>query len=179
MLGNVLELRRVPREFGERTPREVATVVHPFTMVMTPDCDLEQDFKAWEMDGGQEGMRPVPRILLCELQEAEELRGEGSLNSAIWKQVRQNSHERYQFLTRAAAEADALGEGLPTLASDFRRVLSLPTDELYAQIACGIVERRTVVVERYLFDVVQRFYAFQGRVGLPVAHDRLEKERKA
>ncbi len=96
-----------------------------------------------------------------------------SLNARLWKEVRQNQNDRYQFLRNVLAEEEAQGDGLPELAADFKRLLAVPTDELYAQLTNGIVHRRTVLVERYVFNVMQRFYSFQGRVGVPVPHHEL------
>ena len=141
-------------------------------MVMTPDCDLEQDFEARQVEDAPES-RLIPRVLLCEVQEAAELKKSSGLNSRLWRQVRQNQHERYQFVRSVAAFEDAASEGLPELALDFKRVLAVPTDELYVQIHNGIVRRRTVMVDRYLFHFVQRFYSFQGRIGVPIPHDQL------
>ena len=172
ILSNVIEIRRAPEELGLEQPTEVERLVHPYALVMTPDCDLEQDFNA-RQDASAPESRLVPHVLLCEVREAEELRGSRALTSKLWTRVRQNQDERYQYLHRVSPAEDMVGEGLPVLALDFKRILTLPTDELYAQIG-PVVGRRALLVDRYLFEVMQRFYSFQSRVGVPVPHDVLD-----
>ena len=89
VLSNVVEIRRAPGDLDLESPGQIARVMHPYALVMTPDCDLEQDFDARE-GGSPPEQRLVPQLLMCEMHDAEALRGSHGLNSALWKRVRQN-----------------------------------------------------------------------------------------
>ena len=45
--------------------------VHPFTVILSQDCDLEQDFKARQGQNTQDKL--IPNILFCEVITAEQL----------------------------------------------------------------------------------------------------------
>ena len=145
-------------------------VHHPYVMVASQDCDLEQDHSFRVAGRAEEA--PLPSVLLYEVYTAQELRdSHDDLNSKIWKPLKQNRNERYHFLEKVPKEADAEGGGLPELTIDFKRYLTVGTDELLARIARGAVKRRCRLLSPYLEHWSSRHAYFQCRVALPRSHE--------
>lgn len=150
---------------------ELDYVHHPFAIVLTQDCDLEQDWKARHTatDPGQSvSQGGLPTILFAEMNTAESLRGRVGA-SDIWKRVRQNKDERYQFLESVPPDEDALSEGLPELGIDFKRYFTIHIDEAYKRIEKQ-AKRRCRLVSPYLEHLSIRFFYYQFRVALPADH---------
>jgi len=138
---------------------------HPFAIVLTQDCDLEQDFER-----RQENEEPtLPNVLFCEVVTEDELK-DAIPGSDIWKRVRANKDERYQYLRAVKAEQDARGEGTPALGIDFKRLFTVPTEEVYARIATGEMARRCRLLSPYPEHLSHRFCSFHMRVALPAEH---------
>ncbi len=140
---------------------------HPYSIVVTQDCDLDQDHKARQ--GQVNPDKALPNILFCQMITAQELRGRQEINSTIWTQVKINKHERYHFFQKIAVEQDALQEGLPELSVDFKRYFTLPTDEVYQRLQSE-AQRRCRLVSPYLEHFSARFAYYQFRVALPQEH---------
>lgn len=73
---------------------------HPWAIVVSQDCDLEQDFKAREGSGSQDKI--IPNSLFCEMMTPGDfitkLKSTGGFPAKIWDSIQQNNHPRYQFL---------------------------------------------------------------------------------
>lgn len=149
-------------------------ITHPFAIIVTQDCDCEQDYKLRK--DGVISAAIIPNILFCEVVEAESLRNrdKGStridINSKVWEQVKINKNERYHFLEAVPITQDLLGEGLQELALDFKRYFTIPTDEIYYRIEIGEAKRRCRLVSPYLEHLTSRFNYFQSRIALPEDH---------
>ena len=143
-------------------------VRHPYAIIVSQDCDLEQDFRARQ--GGNAPDKLVPGTLFCEVATAEEVRGKEEMNSTLWRPVPTNKNERYHFLQRVDASCDAVQIGVVELVVDFKRYFTLPTDEVYHRIARGEAKRRCVLVSPYLEHFSTRFAHFLSRVALPQDH---------
>jgi len=142
---------------------------HPQAVVITQDCDLEQDFKARQAASSKNAAdKLIPNILLLEAISATELLA-GLSGSDIRKRVRQNKDERYHVFQKVEASDDSEGAGLPSLGADFKRYFTVPTDELYAQLASN-AKRRTCLFSPYMEHLAKRFADFQSRVALPKDH---------
>src|SRR5713101_584176 len=135
-------------------------------MVLSQDCDLEQDFKERQKENG--GI-VLPNVLLCDVFHADVLRAkvrdEENLASREWRVLRQNKNERFQFLNRIAAGEDLKNEGLPPLAIDFRLYFSIRTDEVYRRIGHG-TSRRCRLATPYVEQIADRFSHYLARVAL-------------
>lgn len=145
--------------------------IHPYALILTQDCDLDWDFKARAaepQDQGQENKRQakmVPNILLCELTTTEALRPRLA-GGDVLKRVRNNQDERYHCFPAISLSEDRAGGGLPELVADFKRVFSIPTDELYLRISLGI-RRRALLDSPFLQHLSTRFGYYCLRVALP------------
>lgn len=79
----------------------------PYAVVMTQDCDLEQDFENRKIESNNQRNR-ILSILLCpaflsdDLQEGFHLQDVklemDRLNSKLWTPIKKNKDERYYFL---------------------------------------------------------------------------------
>lgn len=145
----------------------VELVQHPFAIVISQDCDLDWDYRS-----RQQGKldKELPNVLLCEVSTAEELRGR-DIKSDLWKRIRINKDERYQFLQKVESEYDLQGHGVPELGLDFKRCFSLPTRELYLQVEASKAKRRCRLLSPYLEHFAHRLHSFQSRIGLPAEHE--------
>jgi hypothetical protein len=144
-------------------------VVHTYTIVITQDCDCEQDFKCREKEIISDKL--LPTILFCEIATAEQLKGNTTnLGSKFWKEIIQNKSERYHFLEKVPLEDDAQGEGLPELGLDFKRYFTIPTDEVYYRIETGEAKRRCRLISPYMEHLSARFSYFLHRIALPNDH---------
>ena len=167
VLSDLLQLKLQIGSIGSSRRPTLDVVSHPYAIVMSQDCDLEQDHRARESEDADDKL--IPNVLFCEVVEAEALRRQDGINSSIWARLKTNKDERYQFLQRADSASDAIGRGLPELALDFKRYFTLPTDELYVRLDTG-AKRRCSLVSPYLEHLSSRFCSFQARVALPADH---------
>ncbi len=138
---------------------------HPFAMILTPECDLEQDWNARAKDPVSEN-QCVGHVLLVDAFPISDLKKRFS-GDDLWKPVRQNKNERFQTLEAIPAEDDALGEGVACIGLDFKRVFSIPMAELRTVPP----KRRAYLCSPYRDHLAFRFAAFSARVGLPRDHN--------
>lgn len=170
VLSNVIETRQSLASFQGKGEPEIERTKHPYALVVSQDCDLEQDFLARFSGGaGVPPERLLPNVLLCVVVTVEELHARTPKGSDIWKRVVGNKDERYHFLQKVDPSEDALGEGLPAMGIDFKRCFTVPTDELYSQLGTD-VKRRCRMVSPYLEHFASRFAYFLSRVALPRPH---------
>lgn len=145
---------------------KVSLTTHTWAIVLSQDCDLSQCFNS----GSTEKHKKTENILLCGLYTAQEIRYGPGMNSTIWNKVKINKDERYHFLEAIPAANDLPGEGLPEMTIDFKKVFTMPTDQLYFFINSGICKRRTVLISPYLEHLSHRYGNYISRVALPVDH---------
>jgi hypothetical protein len=156
---------------------------HPLALVLSQDCDLEQDFRTREglserEDDNTQGKEPssnnlLTAILFCEVVGADELRVSPDMDSKTWKRVKFNKDERYQYLSAVPSLADRLGQGLPQLTLDFKRYFALPAEQVYWDVQRRS-KRRCYLVTPYAEHVSTRFFNYQCRIALPIDHHRLD-----
>jgi len=152
----------------EETELRVDTTIHPFALILSQWCDLEQDYQARYVNVDAEKQNPT--ILFCEVFTATELQSRVPKSSRLWERVKQNNDERYHFFQRVESEFDALGNGLDELGVDFKRFFAVPTDEVYYRIRRGEVKRRCCLRSPYLEHFCRRFANFISRIALPEPH---------
>jgi len=144
--------------------------VHPYALILTQDCDLDWDYKARapalrDVDENKRESKLVPNVLLCELATTDIVRPRLA-GSDILKRVRNNQDERYHCLPAIQPVEDRAGAGLPELIADFKRIFSIPTEELYLRLGLG-VRRRAVMDSPFLQHLSARFGYYCLRVALP------------
>ncbi len=166
IVTNIIHAHIDLAHFGS-SPQFMTLATHPFAIILSQGCDLEQDYNARQ--GRVSADKAIPTVLFCELETAEELR-RNVVQSAIWNRIKQNLDERYHFFQMVEQDFDLQGEGLPELGSDFKRIFAIPTDEVYHRIKSGEAQRRCHLGSPYLEHFCSRFANFLSRVALPLQH---------
>lgn len=168
ILSDLIETRMV--SVSKDQAPQVDLVTHPFALILSQDCDLDQDFQA--RNNPETVSHPtdklLPSVLFCQATSATDLRSHLS-DSQIWKQITQNKNERYQYLRSVPAEMDALGTGTPDLGTDFKRYFAISTEHVYLQLQ-GPARRRSRLQSPYVEHLSSRFAYYLSRVALPEEH---------
>lgn len=147
--------------------------VRPLAIILTQDCDLDQDHRVRFVERKTDSDKLIPCVLLAELHPATDtLARIAKGNKKEWERlnIARNGNPRFQFLEQVPAEHDRLGDGLPELVIDFKRYFAVATDELYFRVGSGETQRRCVLTSPYLEHLSHRFAHYLGRVGLPTDH---------
>jgi hypothetical protein len=145
----------------------VSFKIHPLAVVVSQDCDLEQEFKARTKEAIATSL---PNILFCEVFEAEAQR-QRLKKEDVWRRIFQNQDQRYQYLRAVSQDEDLSKQGIPAMIVDFKRYFTIPTAELYSRLSLD-TKRRCQLDGPYAQHLVSRFFNYQSRVGLPVDHHR-------
>lgn len=150
---------------------EVSKIVFPLVVVLTQDCDLEQDYKArWSHNRPTTEDKWLLSVLVAPLYNAEQvylgdhLGDLGMRMQAInkkkspGKRLRKNEVPRYHFL-----EFRTDINIVPSVA-DFKHYFSVNVNYLKAIKATKFVCN---VAPLFREDLLQRFSAFLARIALP------------
>ncbi len=167
IVNNVFELKLQITEQKSiddvRKDTKFDPIVHPYVVVISQDCDLEQDY------GARIGQVPddklLTHVLVCALFTKDELKIRSKIGSDLWKSVRQNQDERYHYLIEAPIKDTE--NNLPELIADFKTTFSLPTEFVYWLISTKQATREGALCSPYLEDFMHRLYSFLGRVATP------------
>ena len=160
---------------GEEQGTEIESLLHPRVIVMTADCDLEQDFNTrFSSERPSESSDIVrhdyrhpallPHILLCDMYEEQDIRTRLPMGSEVWRRIRQNQNERYHHLHGVSQGGREIP---PDLYLDFKKAFALPTESVYMAVQADAVARMGIMPPIYIHDLMHRFYGFLSRVGLP------------
>ena len=145
---------------------QIHSIRHQWMVVMSPLCDLEQDFKRVRFPQGRieepsvytdyQDTNTVSHVLLCDAYPADLVRQRFIGQRTLWQQVESNEHKRYHCLQEGKI-GDLETNQFPRLFLDFKRVLALPSVSLYEGIRLNQVKRVAVVPPIYVHDLIQRF----------------------
>jgi hypothetical protein len=177
--GEILtDLRRVVPEPGSAYGQLKADIIeHRFALVLSQDCDLEQDFSARSQASNAESehqfaereRRRLSCVLFCDAIPIDELRGRIN-DKRVFDFASKNKNERYQFLRQLEPTEDAQGKGIPGgLGLDFKRYFTLAVEDVYAQISL-LKNRRAVLRTPYAEHLSVRFFEYQFRIALAKEH---------
>jgi len=179
---DLYELRSLPRVsqgdiyrdievFDKIQPGErILRTRYGYAVVLTQDCDLEQDWNANIRkvceEGAQRDDKILRHILLApcyvaeQFQSGEHIEGRRmhSWNSKEFKKVRDNKLIRYHYLPHQD------GLPLPNLVIDFKHYFTVERDLFYAQL-----KQYRICSLKLLFReaLSQRFAAYLARIGIP------------
>lgn len=146
------------------TSLPVYPTLHPNTIVITQNCDLQQDRDARNTAEPDES-KLLTHIQFCELFLESEIRVPRGLSTQPWKRVRQNQDERYHHLFEETFNDGA--DHVPDLFADFKRIFSLPVEYTYQLLGKEGFIRKALLQDPYLGDFIQRLHSFLSRVPLP------------
>jgi hypothetical protein len=151
---------------------------HPLAVVMTQDCDLEQDyFLRFPPEGPSRVPEDVDReqnalkaVILCDAYEAADMESHfpAKLGGKERDLVGKNMNERYHCLGESTTRS---GEVIAPLMLDLRTPFAVPAGPLYEQLAVAEMDavRIGVIPDIHSHDLMHRFYSYQSRVALPPA----------
>jgi hypothetical protein len=170
ILSDLIHTRLAIESVGTGEP-VVDDFKHPLAILVTQDCDLEQDFAVRQ--AGEVNYKLIPCLLFCEVVTAEEMiERVADRSKKNWErmQIPLNKNERFHFFQRVEPSCDAQQIGLDELVIDFKRYFAVPTAEVYRRIELGEARRRFVLNSPYLEHLSSRFAYFISRVALPSVH---------
>lgn len=178
ILSNVVELQLDPLAIESEDADsiyDVEPVKHPFAVIVSQDCDLEQGYNFTIHKRGNL-RQESPSILFCQAEGVDKFRKsdlyKSLFNSSTFKNdFKNNDVFRYHFIQEIPTEYDARNSGLPELGLDFKRYFSIPTAEVYRRIELGHTCRRTVLESPYRDHFSRRFFNFNSRVALPEEYE--------
>ena len=171
ILTGVVQYKPVVGGLLQETELSFDAVLHPYTIVVTQDCDLDWDYRARRAENPQLS-KLLNSIILCEIAAAREIKDTAdNMNSREWKLVESHRHERFYFFEKVPPEYEVEQEGLPELTADFKKVFGIDVATLYRQIELGVVKRRTVLASPYLEHFSRRYHSFHSRVALPFQYE--------
>jgi hypothetical protein len=172
ILTGVIQYQPVVSELSQETQElSFESISHPYTIVVTQNCDLDWDYRARTAEKVQSS-KLLNSVILCEIATAREIRDTtDNMNSKEWNLVESHRHERFYFFEKILPECDLEQDGLPELTADCKKVFGIDAATLYRQIELGIVKRRTVLVSPYLEHFSKRYYNFHSRIALPFQYE--------
>lgn len=158
-------------------------VVFDFCVVITQDCDLEQDVQA--IDKVEKSKRPdfvlqpgtdlptndkyLNTVMLCPAFVADSVRKgihmaslgwtmQNIKSGTKWSDIENNNNSRYHFLDANTAFK------LPDLVMDFKRVYALPRDYMMTMLG----NKAAKLDDLFATAVSGRYSAYVSRVALPI-----------
>lgn len=178
---------------GEEFP--VNSIHHPLLIVMSPDCDLVWDFKGRFPDKqGKEQPKSIQdfleigkivlhvilakitkditktlppsilRVLFAKICDTGTIYRR-CLDSSHFDRVSNNQDERYHHFPEAPVGNPPI-YSVPELYIDFKKSLSIPTQNLYEGLQVGGIKRVALIPDKYIHDLMHRSYGFLSRVAV-------------
>ena len=166
ILAGVRTFSLVSLDDEDRPTGELRRFSH--SVIVTQDCDLEQDYSARFPDGEREVSpdKQLFGVTLCGAYPKDTLKAgkhrdqAKQFGSKEWKPVAQNKEPRYQYL----GNIPGLGE---PLVADFKDYFMVPCSFLYDELWAQRVLRLVEMESPYKEHLLQRFAWYLMRVGLP------------
>ena len=167
IIGDLFELQlQIPSATATidlNQPAKFDRVDHPYSIVVSQDCDLEWDYKARQGEAPEGKL--LTHVLFCGLFPEGELRGRGNLSNELFRRAQRNQDERYHHLL--AAPVSGTDDDIPELFADFKTTFSLSIEFVYWVISTAQINRMGFLPSPYLEDFMHRLYSFLGRVATP------------
>ena len=149
-------LFNVPRVLNFSEPDKFEIGLVEFSVVITPDCDMERIWTSKGTDNKSE----FSNVLLLEGTTQE------NISAAAWGKIKKHELMSAHAFEKCPSESDSEGIGFPKLTFNFKKVFGLPPDTLFQYIDAGIVRRRASLLSPFRDHLVQRYAGFAGRVAL-------------
>ena len=138
---------------------------HPLTIVLSPDCDLEWDYKARKGIANNPDNKFISHVLLCDLEDEDALRIDRVKARQDRRRVKDNRDERYHYLQASQTNC---GSQMSEFYIDFKRLFAVQTDYLVRLTTeSRQISRLGVLKPPWVQHLSHRFTFFLGRVGLP------------
>jgi len=100
IISQLIQVRQSLASIKGNVGPEIERIRHLFALILTQDCDLEQDFTIRFNDTGAvpSPEQLLPNVILCEVMTAADLTARTPKGSDIWRRVTGNKDERYHLL---------------------------------------------------------------------------------
>lgn len=144
--------------------------VLPYSVILTQDCDLEQDYNNRLSENSKNADKYIHSVLLSPAYPAAAVKSGTHLqelqlsmetiNSERWRAIKQNNNYRYHFLF---GHQDFQ---IPDLVIDFKHYFTVPRDVLYTEIFRS--SYLASVSELFRESLSIRFAQYLSRIGLPL-----------
>ena len=157
------DLAELPEDISSGSSVKVRVKQHPLTIVLSPDCDLEWDYRARTEDANPD-TKIISHVLLCDLEDEGAWRASRVRSSRDFRRVTENRDERYHYLPN---NQTTQGHPLKNLYIDFKRLFAVQTDYLINLTDAKQIERLGILKPPWVQHLSHRFTFFLGRVGLP------------
>lgn len=173
--GDIYKNIEMKLDFEISNKKLSGKIKYQFGVVMTQDCDLEQDFNNRQLSTKNQRNRIIS-ILLCPAFIPDDLRyGNhlktskiecGHLNSGLWAPIKKNKDKRYHFLEGEDIylEYPPYFINVPDLIIDFKYYQTIPRDLFYNHFKNNY---RISIDKLYREEISDRFTHYLGRIGLP------------
>ena len=148
---------------------KISKIIFPYVIILTQDCDLEQDHSDRSIVGKADHNKYLFSVLVAPLYNVMHVRDGTHLkelgmtmqhiNSSKASFIKNNEISRYHYLEFNPSEVQ-----LPPLVIDFKHYFSVNVEYLKERIATHWVCK---IAELHRENVCQRFGAFLARIGLP------------
>ena len=93
----LLNVKQYVANSSKNSKVEFTELVHPYCVVLSQECDLDWDFRA-RQEGEDTSPKLLPNVLCCMAAEENDIRQAKGLKSDIWRRVKSNKDERFQYL---------------------------------------------------------------------------------
>jgi len=150
---------------------EISKIVFPFVVVLTQDCDLNQDYTIrWAKNGGSNHDKKIISVIVAplynvehvysgeHLSELDMIMAEIKKGKTPGKTLRQNQTPRYHYLE--------FPTDIPIVSSviDFKHYFTVNVEYLKKHKKTNFICQ---IGPLYREDVSQRFSSYLSRIGLP------------
>jgi len=152
---------------------EYDEITLPYIVVMTQDCDLDNDFKNRSETNPEKHDKYLRTVLVCPAYIGAKLKDGTHLDdlglkmekwdSKRFKQIREQNNTRYHFL-----DTD-LKLQVPELVIDFKHYYAIPRDTLFRMYKDHYLVTINQLFREFLS---QRFSNYLSRIGLPVLSEQ-------
>jgi hypothetical protein len=157
-------IRGLEYEFIENQEK----VPFPYVVVLTQDCDLDQDYKARLVDNHDKYIDSVlvaPAFIATELQNGSHLvilgrhtEKKGKTTGTVWNYIKTNRDPRYHLLS---SDTDY---SIPELVIDFKHFYTVPRELIYSAHQDKCI---ATIDELFREHLSTRFASFLARIALP------------
>jgi hypothetical protein len=166
ILTDFIQYQLDAEKLRAQQPIEVLQITHPIVVVLSQDCDLDQDYRR-RQNGKADNL--LASVLFCSVAVNDDVFRHGTgIGTKEWKKVVENREPRLHYLRAVPQANDTANEGLPDLIVDFRQYFSLPTEEAY--FCAQAARRRCRLDTPYAEHLSHRFFSHMARVALPLDH---------
>lgn len=175
--GDILEDFQHKFLYYQNEEKAIISITLPYAIVLSQDCDLEQDYNQRQDNASSTNDKFMQSILVCPAYIAESFkRGEHLKNMGLimntwgrdkWKDIKSNQNQRFHYFPNDPAN------NMPEIVVDFKQYYTIPRDDIYP---LHKEKYKISIAPLFREDISLRFATYLARIGLPIIqnYDGLE-----